>query len=344
VVREIALMSRDPRFVGRQVASIYFGGGTPSLMPVGDVARVLDAARGAFPVDPDAEISLEANPDALEKSSLDGLRAAGVVRLTLGWQALDDARLKVLGRTNRRTDNVAALRDARAAGFTNLAVDLIFGTPSHTLEEWTRELEETADSAPDHVSAYELTIEEGTVLGRRHRAGRVSLPDEEARAAMFERTDEVLARTGIRRYEISNFARAGFECRHNSSSWRSQDLLGVGASAASHVANARWTNVADVDEFVRRIEAGEPASTPAEILDETTWAAEDLYLGLRLVEGVRADARLARVPEPGRSRLAGILGTFRDGGLVERTAERDRLTRRGLLLADTVFEELLTLR
>jgi oxygen-independent coproporphyrinogen-3 oxidase len=344
VIREVASMARDRRYAGRPVASVYFGGGTPSLLQAERVGQVLRAARDSFPIAAGAEVSLESNPDGLEPSALAAFRAAGLNRLTLGWQALDDARLKTLGRTNRCSDNLAAFRDARAAGFENIAVDLMFGTPGETLESWTRELEETADLAPEHVSAYELTVEEGTAFDARQRSGTLPLPDEEARAAMFERTDDVLARAGIRRYEISNFAKPGRECRHNRDGWQSGDLLGVGASAASHVANSRWSNVADLDEYVTRIESGVPAalSESVEALDETTWAAEDLYLGLRLLDGIDADARLARVPEPGRARLVHALSRGTGEGLLAREDRRVRLTRRGLLFADAVFEELLT--
>ncbi len=344
VIREIERMSRDPRFSGRTVGSLYFGGGTPSLMEASDVARVIAAARASFPVAADAEISVESNPDGFDRRRMDALRETGVRRLTLGWQSLDDARLVVLGRTNRRADNLAAFREARAAGFESVAVDLIFGTPDHSLEAWTRELEETAAESPDHVSAYELTMEEGTRLDALRRAGRLALPDEDVRAAMFERTEDVLGRAGILRYEISNFAKLGHECRHNRSGWRSGDLLGVGASAASHVENVRWTNVADVDEYVRRMEAGTTAETPEsrEMLDETTWAAEDLYLGLRLVDGIDAAARLSRVPEPGKMRLERALDHALKTGLLVREDSRVRLTRRGFLLADAVFDELLT--
>jgi oxygen-independent coproporphyrinogen-3 oxidase len=190
------------------------------------------------------------------------------------------------------------------------------------------------------VSAYELTVEEGTRYFVRREKGRLTLPDDDARADMFEATDEVLARAGIRRYEISNFARPGMECRHNTAGWRGGDLLGVGASAASHVANVRWTNVADLDEYVRRRAAGRPTAEPPEILDDETWAAEDLYLGLRLVDGLDAGARLDRVPD-GASRLRAVLEDAERRGLLERAGEGVRLTPRGRLLADEVFGELL---
>lgn len=342
LVREITDRAHDPRFAGRRVSSVYFGGGTPSLLPAKDVARILDTARAAFEIEVGAEISLESNPDGLDLGALQALRAAGVNRLTLGWQSLDDILLKTLGRGNRRADNLAAWDAAAEAGFANRAVDLIFGVPGQSLEDWERTLEETARLAPAHVSAYELTLEEGTKFVAMHREGALILPDEEARVAMFEATDAILAPAGVLRYEVSNFARTGFECRHNVSGWRSGDLLGAGASAASHVANARWTNVADLDDYILRAGAGEDVSLPAEILGEETWAAEDLYLGLRLVDGIDAEERLSRVEGAGGARLRAVLGRAVSEGLLHREGGRVKLTRRGLLFADTLFEELLT--
>jgi len=292
VASEISRAAEDERFAGRQVHSIYFGGGTPSLMADGDVARVLKAARDTFDVVDGAEISLESNPDGLTAEALAGLRELGVNRLTIGWQSLREAGLRVLSRTHSPSDNAAALLAAREAGFGNVGVDLIFGWPGQTAASWREELGEAAFLGVEHVSAYELTLEEGTRLLARAEAGRFRLADEDERTDMFEATDAVLGPAGIHRYEISNFARPGYECRHNLDGWRSGDLLGVGASAASHVTNQRWTNVKDLDGYLQVMAAGRSAAEEAETLDEVTWAAEDLYLGLRTTEGIDAAARL----------------------------------------------------
>ncbi len=340
VRREIAAMAADPRFAGRRVHSLYFGGGTPSLMDNSDVAALCATAREAFAFEPNAEVSLEANPDGLGAAALDAWRAAGVNRLTLGWQSLRADGLRTLTRTHTVEENAAALRAARAAGFHNVGVDLIFGRPGQTPADWAAELDEAAAMGPEHVSAYELTFEEGTRLTRRRAAGTFVPPDEDARADMFEAAEDVLARHDVHRYEISNFARPGRECRHNLAGWQGGDLLGVGASAASHVRNARWTNVADLDEYVRRVEAGQGAGEPAEVLDDATWAAEDLYLGLRTSAGVDVEARLAGVAGADRLRAA-IAEARRDDRVEIGEDGRGRLTPRGRLLADSVFESLL---
>lgn len=339
VRREIERAAEDPRFAGRRVATVYFGGGTPSLMRPGALGALLDRIASCFVVEPDAEVSLEANPEGLDEEGLRGFRTAGVNRLTLGWQSLRAEGLKALGRIHKPADAVRSMAAARAAGHDNVGVDLIFGRPGQTPEQWTAELAEVVAAGPEHVSAYELTVEEGTALERRRSRGRLALPDEDARADMFEATDVALAAGGLVRYEISNFARPGFECRHNLAGWRGEDLRGVGTSAASHLANIRWTNVADLAEYLRRLEAGEDPADPPETLDEETWAAEDLYLGLRTVGGTDAEARLARVPRPGR--LREVLAHARREGLLEASGGRTRLTARGRLLADSVFDDLL---
>ncbi|HMB68018.1 MAG TPA: radical SAM family heme chaperone HemW [bacterium] len=337
---EIAAAAGDGRFAGRAVASVYFGGGTPSLLAPAAIDGILAAVRETFPVEAGAEISLEANPDGLTVETLRDLRRAGLSRLTLGWQSLRADDLRGLGRTHAPGDTGRSLDAAREAGIPNVGVDLMFGLPGRSPEDWRRDLERVAAMAPDHVSAYELTVEEGTKFFRRREAGRLTLPDEDARADMFEATDDVLAGAGIRRYEISNFARPGMECVHNTGGWRGGDLLGVGASAASHVRNVRWTNVADLDEYVARRSRGDATAEPPEILDEETWAAEDLYLGLRLVDGLDADARLSQVPD-GAPRLQAALADAERRGLLERGGDGIRLTRRGRLLADEVFSALL---
>jgi oxygen-independent coproporphyrinogen-3 oxidase len=340
VVSEVVRAGADPRFAGRPVDSVYFGGGTPSLMAAGDVGEVLDTVRACFDLRPDAEISVEANPDGLGPERLAGFRAAGVNRITLGWQSLRKDGLKALTRTHGPDDNVRALERARAAGFPSVGVDLIFGGPGQTAEAWLAELDEAAELGPDHLSAYELTLEEGTRLARRAEEGRFELADEDARARMFDGADEVLARHGLVRYEISNFARPGHECRHNLAGWRSGDLLGVGASAASHVTNARWTNLRDVDGYVGAVGGGGDPTAEIEVLDGITWAAEDLYLGLRTSEGIDAGTRLGRVSTGAAEELRRRLEAARHDGLVEGDPVV-RLTRRGRLFADTVFDSLL---
>jgi oxygen-independent coproporphyrinogen-3 oxidase len=332
----------DPRFAGRAVHSVYFGGGTPSTMDPKWMRAFLAHVRERCDVVEDVEISVEANPDGLTADGLAAFREAGCNRLTLGWQSLDGGNLRLLTRTHDPEDNLKSLELAREAAFENVGVDMIFGVPGQTPKGWRSEIEEVARLSPEHVSAYELTMEEGTRFFERHRARKLSLPDDDGRARMFEETEDVLGPAGIFRYEISNFAKVGRECRHNVSGWTSGDLLGLGASAASHVANVRWTNVADVELYVQRVREGPSPAEPPELLDDGSWAAEDLYLGLRLTEGIDAGARIESLAPPAAERLRATLADAEENGLLERVGPRVRLTRRGLLLADCVFEALLS--
>jgi oxygen-independent coproporphyrinogen-3 oxidase len=339
--REIDGWANDPRWAGRPVESVYFGGGTPSLMEPAAVDRLVKRADLRFGLLPGAEISLEANPDDLELSRLEGFRAAGCNRLSLGWQSTRRENLRALTRTHGPEDNRAALERARDAGFGNVGVDLIFGLPGQTSDSWLGELDEVAASGPEHVSAYELTFEEGTRLTRRHREGRFAVPDDDERARMFEGAEDVLQGHGIRRYEISNFARPGHECVHNVSGWKGGDVLGVGASAASHFGASRWTNVADLDDYVARAGSDEGVISEIEELDETTCTAEELYLGLRTTEGVLLGGRIDRLPQAEGRRLLEVLDRAQASGWLLREGDRVRLTRAGRLFADTVFDQLL---
>ncbi len=341
LVNEADRRAGDPRFAGRPVESVYFGGGTPGLLDAGQFARLLQAVRDRFPVAPDAEISLEANPEGLDQARMAGWRKAGANRLTLGWQSVRARHLRTLTRTHSPEVGYRALELARSAGFENMGVDLIFGLPGQTPGDWREELEEVAAAGFEHVSAYELTFEEGTRLTRRRREGRFDIPAEAARVAMFRDTEAVLATHGIGRYEISNFARDGRECVHNLSAWHGGDTLGLGVSAASHVGNARWKNPGDLESYRSRLAAGREWAGEAELLDAKTWAAEDLYLGLRTAKGVDAGRRLEAVPPPERESLRRALASARDAGLVEELPGRWRLTARGLLFADSLFETLL---
>jgi oxygen-independent coproporphyrinogen-3 oxidase len=341
ISREIAARAADPRFAARAVSSLYIGGGTPSLLEPDAVSRLLAEVTAAFAPTADLEVTIEANPESVELEKLRRLRNAGVNRLSLGWQALRDELLEALGRIHCRRDNLRAFSAARDAGFTNVGVDLIFGIPGQGTAGWREDLAETAALGPEHVSAYELTVEEGTQLARARADGTWSAPAEQERVDMFAAVPEQLAAAGIARYEISNFSRPGKQCRHNLDSWRGGDVLGLGVSAASHFENERWLNVADVDAYIVGMSAGGCVANPVERSDELVWAAEDIYLGLRLAEGVQAETRLARVPEPQRSRLVAVLVRAERSGLVTSAGGRARLTARGLLFADSVFEELL---
>ncbi len=269
--------------------SIFFGGGTPSLLPATAVAQILSTARDLFDFEAEAEITLEANPGTVTAQSLAGYRAAGVNRLSLGVQSLQPESLKQLGRIHDRDQARQSVSLARAAGFTNLSLDLIFGLPGQTLAELQLELEDFLVLEPDHLSVYGLTLEEETPFHHQHRRGELTLPEEELAAAMFLSLHQQLASRGYDHYEISNYARPGFACRHNQRYWRRRPYLGIGAGAHSFQADgfgSRWSVAPDLERYAEVLTAGVDPAEKLESFDRRGAMAETIYLGLRTAEGV----------------------------------------------------------
>lgn len=315
---------------GRPVAtSVFLGGGTPSLLPPGDVARLLDAIDRA----PDAEVTVECNPDSVDPEKLQGYRAAGVNRLSIGVQSTRPHVLAGLGRTHRPEHVERAVRSARAAGFGNVGVDLIYGTPGESVDDWRRTLDDTLALGVDHVSAYALTVESGTPLARRITAGEAPAPDDDDQAEKYAVADELLTAAGLQWYEISNWARPGHECAHNVLYWEQGDYLAVGCAAHGHAGGRRWWNVRLPERYVERIRDGVSPEAGAEVLDPAARAEEAFTLALRTRWG-------ADVSEAGPA-AGDELAALAAAGLVETSGSRVLLTRRGRLLATDVTARLL---
>lgn len=323
---------------GRPAATIFFGGGTPSLLPATAVERILAACRDAFPVTNDAEITLEANPNGLNEAYLRALRAAGVNRLSIGAQTTQRRGLRVLGRQHESTDTRAAVQAARAAGFTNLSLDLIFGWPGQTLEQWRDDLETVLSwpDPPEHLSLYSLIVEPGTPFADAMRRGVLRLPDDDTGADMYELAMDLLGARGWHHYEVANFARdPALISRHNALYWQHGDYYGFGAGAHGHHAGVRRMNHLLPATYIAAMEAGGPAVSNTERLDAATVRGETMMLGLRLAaDGIDAAAfahrhgvTLAETFGPQIEELVTI-------GVMERTDRGIRLTRRGVMLAN----------
>lgn len=294
---------------GRPIQTIFFGGGTPSLLEGAHLERIFTAARRAFAINPDVEITLEANPESVTPAKAAAWRTAGVNRLSLGLQAMDDELLKAMGRLHDTAQFKKAYADARATGFENVNVDLIYGFPQQTLASWQRTVVETAALEPDHLSLYSLTVEEHTPFAS---AGvRV---DTDVQASMYEWARVFLKEAGYDQYEISNFARPGRACRHNLIYWRQNDYLGLGVGAVGCLGDLRWQNVKALEPYAQMISKLQKPRHSEERLDEQTRKFERLMLGLRLREGLQwgneTDPRWARE----RTRLAseGLLEPLSD--------------------------------
>jgi putative oxygen-independent coproporphyrinogen III oxidase len=286
LLREIELAA--PGWAATPFVSVFFGGGTPTTMAPADLSGLLVRLRDRFDVAPDAEATIEANPDTVDVDSLRAIVDAGFDRLSIGAQSFDPAVLSSLERIHQPASVRAAMTAARRAGYDNVNLDLIYGTQGETIESWERTLHETVGLAPEHISAYALTIEPATPLGRQVAAGTRATPDPDAQADMFEIACEVLADAGYRHYEISNWAKPGYGCRHNLGYWERRPYLGLGAGAHSYRDDVRWWNVRPPDAYIDTVARGELPIGGSESLDPSDAYLEEVFLKLRILEGVPA--------------------------------------------------------
>jgi oxygen-independent coproporphyrinogen-3 oxidase len=306
---------------------VFFGGGTPSLVDASQLVRVLDAVPRAD----GAEVTVECNPDSVDEEKLGAYRAAGVDRVSFGVQSMAPHVLASLGRTHDPANVRRAVTTARAVGFERLNLDLIYGAPGETLADWRATLDDALALSPSHVSAYALTVEPATPLGRAVAAGTRAAPDDDDQADKYAIVDERLRAAGLEWYEVSNWSRPDDPCRHNLLYWRQDDYVGIGCAAHGHTEGRRWWNVRTPERYVERVAAGRSAEAGAEALDPDRRAEEAFLLALRTREGARYDeAAAAEVDE-----LQAL-------GLVEQYADRVVLTRAGRLLANEVTVRLLT--
>ncbi|HXG36630.1 MAG TPA: radical SAM family heme chaperone HemW [Dehalococcoidia bacterium] len=355
LVAEIGLWTEQAR--DYSVHTIFFGGGTPSLLPVAELARILQAIRGGFTMESGCEISLEANPGTVQEEFFQRLLELGVNRLSMGVQSFHDDELAALDRLHNAEQAREAYRRARRAGFQRINLDLIYGLPGQSLERWRGNLEEAVSLGPDHLSLYALTVEEGTPLAHRVAQGRAPVPDDDLQAEMYEWTSERMSRAGYEHYEISNWALAGQYCQHNLTYWESRPYLGFGAGAHSFFEGVRFANVYSPQRYIQKMASngdiapgqdGLPALVrqlphiaSVEELGPRETVADALILGLRLREGVRLRAFRERFGVNPLVFCKQAIEELEQHGLLEWDEERLRLTDRGLLLANEVFVRLL---
>ncbi len=347
VEREIGFMGRNAGAISSH--TLYLGGGTPSLLSPAQVERLIGACRDRLGLDGGAEISIEANPDTLDEKKLAGYRVAGVNRLSIGVQSAQAEELRLFNRRHTAEQAAEAIRMARAAGFNNLSIDLIYGAPRQTRQSWRATLDTVLGWQPEHVSLYGLTLEEGTPLAERVEQGELDAPDPDLAADMYEDAQERLEQAGLEQYEISNWARGGRICQHNRQYWLNRPYLGIGVGAHGSAGGRRVWNVASIAEYIRRMEEAQerpfpfsPANEDYEEIDEGLAKSETMILGLRLVEeGVDRAGYQARFGEPVEASFGPVLRELEAGRLVESNGERIRLTRQAYLISNRVFVRLL---
>jgi oxygen-independent coproporphyrinogen III oxidase len=340
VVREMEL--RAVRLDSSATAhTLYFGGGTPSLMEPPLVARLIEAAQRLFGLTADAEVTIEANPGTLTAEKLAGYRAAGVNRLSLGVQSFDDAMLSLLGRVHTARQALDSFDSARAAGFANIGIDLIHSLPGETSADWRNELAQAVQLRPEHISAYGLTVEEGTPFHTLQSEGCLSLPSEEEGELMFRETPELLREAGYEHYEISNFARPGFRSRHNQVYWRRGSCLGFGAGAHSFLRapafGARWRNALSPESYLRAVSGAKLPEEEMTLLTGRDAMAEFFFLGLRMLDGVEPAQFRREFGCTVAEAYPGEVERLTAEGLIECRGGFLRLSGRGLCLANQVF-------
>jgi len=336
------LCRQTMRFAPATVPTVYFGGGTPSLLPPQLVGRLLETAANHYHLPPAVEVTLEANPGTVTQESLAGYRAAGVNRLSIGVQALDNRLLALLGRVHTADQAKDALLLARRAGFTNVGIDLMHSLPGQSLARWEETLRRAVEMAPEHISAYGLSVEEGTPFATNVAAGKLLLPDEETAAAMFELTADFLTDAGYEQYEISNFARPGYRSRHNQVYWRRGNYLGCGAGAHSFMREPgygrRWENPPGLAEYAAQQQRSAPGYDEEHLSREDAMA-EFFFLGLRLLAGVDLQEFKTEFGVEVAGAFPGVVERLVAAGLLLCEGDNSRLSRRGIMLANRVLAD-----
>jgi putative oxygen-independent coproporphyrinogen III oxidase len=335
LAREIAMAAQALGDGVRPVETVFVGGGTPTLLGAAGLNHLLRVVRDEFGLAEGAEVTTEANPDSVDQSMLEALRAGGFTRISFGMQSTSPNVLRILDRTHTPGASLAVARAAATAGFEHVNLDVIYGTPGETDEDLRRSVTDAIDAGVDHVSAYALIVEQGTPLSRRVSSGDLPAPDDDVLADRYVIVDELLRQAGLSWYEVSNWARPGGECRHNLGYWRDDEWWGIGPGAHSHVGGERWWNVKHPRTYAELIDTGRSPQAEREVLTGAQRRMERVMLGLRLAEGLPreavAPAKQLRVED------------FVADGLLDADAllaGRLILTDRGRLLADAVIRDL----
>ncbi len=324
-----AVYGREP------VTSVFFGGGTPSVLPADALPELLSEIRSGFCLQDDCEIAVECNPGTLSEEKLRAYRGAGVNRLSMGVQSANDAELRRLGRIHTWQEALDGFRLARSLGFQNLSVDLMMALPGQTLSDYEETLQKVLALSPEHISAYDLIVEEGTDFGAWYEKEPEAFPDEELSCQMYRRTVELLSDAGYRQYEISNYAKPGFASRHNYGYWSNEAYLGIGLGASSYIGHCRFRNTTDWKQYLQANRIEEKT-----VLTGQEQREEFFFLGLRRTAGISGEAFAARFPEADFAPYEKVLLRFAEKGLVTRKNGRYTLTVDGMLLSNLIFTEL----
>lgn len=339
--RELAVQGVLYREKWGSPRTIYMGGGTPSLLPIGLLAKILQAIADVFGDAADREFTVECNPGTVDAAKLRALRAGGVNRLSFGVQTFDDTLLKKIGRIHTGAQAREAMALARTAGFQNVSMDLIYGLPGESLAELERDLEAMVALEPEHISIYGLQLEEGTAFAKMQEMGRLMLPDDDTVERMYDTMTAFLSAHGYARYEISNFAKPGFESRHNLSYWQDVPYLGVGAAAHSYLEGQRYENVREIPAYIEGIRTGKGVRRQEETMTREIAMEEFAFLALRTARGIDRARFERRFGVPLEAVYADAIAKLKRQGLLEADEAGVHLTPLGMKYGNMAFEEFL---
>jgi oxygen-independent coproporphyrinogen-3 oxidase len=326
--------------LGGRLKSIFIGGGTPTVLPAADLVELLGVGRRIFEVESGAEITVEANPGTVDQPYLEALLTAGVNRLSLGMQTLVQSELQAIGRSHTVDQALSAFRAARAVGFTNISLDLMYGIPGQTPKTWAVSLSQALSLAPDHCSLYQLTVEPGTPLHQHLQDSKVKLPEEEEILEMDTITRQTTTAAGLRQYEIANYALPGKRCRHNLNYWFNGDCFAAGAAAVSYQNGVRERRLADPEEYIRRIGHGQTVVEDREELSRGASFRETVIVGLRLVNGVERQRLIKRFGLDPVEYYGNTLARLITGGFLALVGDRLLITAKGRPLSNQIMAEL----
>lgn len=342
LIEEIKAYGQEQR--DKMVTTIFFGGGTPSILKGNQMQRIMRAIRETFQVDEDAEISMEANPGTVTKEKLLAYREAGINRISFGLQSTNNEELKLLGRIHTFEEFLESYHMARECGFDNINVDLISAIPKQTLDSWKQSVETVIALKPEHISAYSLIVEDGTPFAAQYGEGTEGedlLPTEEEEREMYHCTEQILKEAGYHRYEISNYAKEGKECRHNLGYWERKNYLGIGLGAASLMDNVRYKNTDCMDIYLESADTLEKIQEEKEQLSVTEQMEEFIFLGLRKMAGISVKEFAETFEKNMESCYGENLNRMKEAGLLVGEKEKLRLTERGIDISNYVFAEIL---
>ena len=349
LIKELNYYSNKPEWQNKRIESIYFGGGTPSLLTPNHTEKILTAVKDTYPLSIDAEISIEANPISVSVSTttnrFQDLKSLGFNRISIGVQSFADQKLQFLGRIHDAHEGRQAINLAYSAGFSNVSIDLIFGAPEETILDWENDINEALKFNPQHISAYSLTIEPGSEFYKLQNSGHKITANDDAMAGMYRCSQQLLQENGFIHYEISNFAKPSFECKHNMSYWTYKDYLGLGPGSHSFIQTdqseygMRWSNIRDVKEYLRMVKDNGNAQDRSETLSKEEARLEFFLLALRQKSGINKEQYQKRFHENFDERYDRIITKLTSEDLATNDKTLLALTEKGFLLSDSVIAE-----